>query len=47
MCHHTEQHQEYGHRHHDHVVANAAKDREQLLYLCITEVKSENGGVFM
>lgn len=28
MCDHAEQHQEDGHRHHDHVMANAARDDE-------------------
>lgn len=37
MCDHTEQHQEDGHRHHYHIMANAERDRE-ITCLCVQVV---------
>lgn len=33
VCDHTEQHQEDGHRHHYHIMANAARDKQKVVYV--------------
>lgn len=40
MCDHTEKHQEDGHRHHDHIVADAATDRDKSNYSLKKQTKT-------
>lgn len=45
MRHHAEQHQENGHRHHDHVMANAARDNEVRVNVHV-KPREQGGAVF-